>query len=181
MDLFQANLQRSLKEDLLLLCTVCHIFSQIYFFLFCGGLLYVAFCRYIYVICSFVMFCFLYNLYWQLTIRCKDIVKVTKEKTARVIPNAIQICTKDDKYFFTSFGARDKTFLMLERVWKNGITDQVYHCSISANLYCSVTKFAAGWGYDMVFLFRYPQVMPCVVYRCMIVIVLAIWQHWKTE
>jgi len=50
---------------------------------------------------------------------------VTKEKTARVIPNAIQICTKEDKYFFTSFGTRDKTFLMLDRVWKNGASDQV--------------------------------------------------------
>ena len=52
---------------------------------------------------------------------------MTKEKTARVIPNAIQICTKEDRYFFTSFGTRDKTFLMLERVWKNGASDQVSH------------------------------------------------------
>ena len=68
-------------------------------------------------------------------------MKVTKEKTARVIPNAIQICTKDDKYFFTSFGTRDKTFLMLERVWKNGASDQVrqllIHCSL---LRCLHTK-----------------------------------------
>jgi len=68
---------------------------------------------------------------------------VTKEKTARVIPNAIQICTKDEKYFFTSFGARDKTFLMLDRVWKNGISDQVCYCSVSDDLCCSLTKFTA--------------------------------------
>ena len=52
-------------------------------------------------------------------------IKVTKEKTARVIPNAITICTKDEKYFFTSFGTRDKTFLILDRVWKNAVNNQV--------------------------------------------------------
>ena len=50
---------------------------------------------------------------------------MTKEKTARVIPNAIQICTADDKYFFTSFGTRDKTYFMLFRVWQNALTEQV--------------------------------------------------------
>ena len=50
---------------------------------------------------------------------------MTKERTARVIPNAIQICTATDKYFFTSFGARDKTYLMLFRVWQNALMDQV--------------------------------------------------------
>ena len=50
---------------------------------------------------------------------------MTKEKTARVIPNAVQICTKTDKLFFTSFGARDKTYLMLFRVWQNALMEQV--------------------------------------------------------
>ena len=50
---------------------------------------------------------------------------MTKEKTARVIPNAIQICNKDDKYFFTSFGTRDKTYLMMFRVWQNALADNV--------------------------------------------------------
>jgi GRAM domain len=68
--------------------------------------------------------CFAFS-FFQLTIRCKDIVRVTKERTAKVIPNAIQICTKDDRYFFTSFGARDKTFLILDRVWKSSINNLV--------------------------------------------------------
>lgn len=60
-----------------------------------------------------------------MTIPCKDICAITKEKTARVIPNAIQIATEKDKYFFTSFGARDKTFMMLFRIWQNALLDQV--------------------------------------------------------
>jgi hypothetical protein len=31
---------------------------------------------------------------------------MTKEKTALVIPNAIQICTKGEKLFFCSFATR---------------------------------------------------------------------------
>ena len=58
-------------------------------------------------------------------IPCKDVVKITKEKTALVIPNAIQICTRDEKYNLTSFAARDKTFLVLERVRKCAVEDQV--------------------------------------------------------
>jgi len=58
-------------------------------------------------------------------IPCKDVVKISKEKTALVIPNAIQICTRDEKYNFTSFAARDKTFLVLEHVLKCTAEDQV--------------------------------------------------------
>lgn len=65
------------------------------------------------------------KLFLKLTIRCKDIVKLTKERTARVIPNAIQILTKDEKFFFTSFGTRDKTYLVLDHVWRSGIADEV--------------------------------------------------------
>ena len=62
---------------------------------------------------------------FQLTVRYKDITAITKERTARVIPNAIQICTRDEKYFLTSFGARDKTYVMLFRVWQNALLEQV--------------------------------------------------------
>lgn len=33
----------------------------------------------------------------QLTVRLKDICSMTKEKTARLIPNAIQVCTESEK------------------------------------------------------------------------------------
>jgi len=46
------------------------------------------------------------------------VISLTKEKTALVIPNAIQVHTSNDKNFFTSFVARDKTFLMLHRLWQ---------------------------------------------------------------
>lgn len=79
---------------------------------------------------------------------------MTKEKTARLIPNAIQVCTDTEKvpsrlfaptaaqlddrvfkstlqsillfqHFFTSFGARDRTYMMMFRLWQNALLDKV--------------------------------------------------------
>ncbi|KAJ8970115.1 hypothetical protein NQ317_000569 [Molorchus minor] len=71
--------------------------------------------------------CFHANIFgWEtnLTLKWKDVASITKEKTALVIPNAVLISTKTEKYFFTSFVARDKTYLMLFRVWQNALMDQ---------------------------------------------------------
>lgn len=64
---------------------------------------------------------------WEtlLTIRCRDVTSISKEKTALVIPNAIQIGTaSSERHFFTSFGAREKTYMMLFRVWQNALMEQ---------------------------------------------------------
>nr|CAD7398039.1 unnamed protein product [Timema cristinae] len=72
--------------------------------------------------------CFYANIFrWEtlVSLKWKDVTAITKEKTALVIPNAVLVCTETDKLFFTSFGARDKTYLMLFRVWQNALMDQV--------------------------------------------------------
>ncbi|XP_076591892.1 protein Aster-B isoform X3 [Chaetodon auriga] len=71
--------------------------------------------------------CFYSNIFrWEtlLTVRLKDICSMTKEKTARLIPNAIQVCTDNEKHFFTSFGARDRTYMMMFRLWQNALLDK---------------------------------------------------------
>ncbi|XP_026828611.1 GRAM domain-containing protein 1B-like isoform X1 [Ooceraea biroi] len=72
--------------------------------------------------------CFYANIFmWEtlVSLRWKDVTSITKEKTALVIPNAILICTVTDKFFLTSFGARDKTYVMLFRVWQNALIGEV--------------------------------------------------------
>lgn len=59
----------------------------------------------------------------KLVLRWKDVTGIVKDKTARVIPNAISVFTDSEKYFFTSFTSRDKTYLMLFRVWQNALMD----------------------------------------------------------
>ncbi|XP_050035304.1 protein Aster-B-like isoform X1 [Dermacentor andersoni] len=79
----------------------------------------------LYVTQNFI--CFYANIFrWEtnVVIRCKDVTSMTKEKTARVIPNAVQVCTDHERHFFTSFGARDKTYLMLFRIWQNALMEQ---------------------------------------------------------
>uniref|UniRef100_A0A3Q2QRK0 GRAM domain containing 1B n=1 Tax=Fundulus heteroclitus TaxID=8078 RepID=A0A3Q2QRK0_FUNHE len=48
----------------------------------------------------------------------------TYQKTARLIPNAIQVCTDSEKHFFTSFGARDRTYMMMFRLWQNALLEK---------------------------------------------------------
>ncbi|XP_026075928.1 GRAM domain-containing protein 1B-like isoform X6 [Carassius auratus] len=71
--------------------------------------------------------CFYSNIFrWEtlLTVRLKDVCSMTKEKTARLIPNAIQLCTDGEKHFFTSFGARDRTYMMMFRLWQNALLEK---------------------------------------------------------
>lgn len=70
--------------------------------------------------------CFYANIFrWEtaVSIPWKEVTAMTKEKTALVIPNAVQICTGSDKYFFTSFAARDKTHVVMFRLWQNSLLD----------------------------------------------------------
>ncbi|GAB5576442.1 protein Aster-C isoform X1 [Prionailurus iriomotensis] len=71
--------------------------------------------------------CFYSNIFrWETTIciALKNITFMTKEKTARLIPNAIQIVTESEKFFFTSFGARDRSYLSIFRLWQNVLLDK---------------------------------------------------------
>ncbi|XP_077198090.1 protein Aster-C isoform X2 [Paroedura picta] len=71
--------------------------------------------------------CFYSNIFrWETTISIalKDITFVTKEKTAWLIPNAIQITTEGEKFFFTSFNSRDRSFLNIFRLWQNALLEK---------------------------------------------------------
>jgi hypothetical protein len=73
--------------------------------------------------------CFHANfLKWEtsLCLKFKDIVAITREKTAKVIPNAIEIKTnKNEKNFFASFATRDKSYAIIYRIWQTILIDQV--------------------------------------------------------
>ncbi|XP_048589080.1 protein Aster-B isoform X2 [Nematostella vectensis] len=71
--------------------------------------------------------CFYANIFgWEtfVTINCSEVISIRKEKTALVIPNAIQISTEGEKYFFASFISRDTAFTVLFRIWQNALLDQ---------------------------------------------------------
>jgi hypothetical protein len=73
--------------------------------------------------------CFYANiLNWKTTLFLKfqDIVGITREKTAKVISNAIEVkSNKAEKYFFASFVTRDKTYALMYRIWQSTLIEQV--------------------------------------------------------
>ncbi|XP_037613464.1 protein Aster-C isoform X2 [Sebastes umbrosus] len=74
--------------------------------------------------------CFYSNVFrgTKIVLTLKDIMAMTREKTARLIPNAIQICTSTDKFFFTSFSAREKSYQSVFRMWQNTLLDKPMTC-----------------------------------------------------
>nr|CAD7604613.1 unnamed protein product [Timema genevievae] len=102
--------------------------------------------------------CFYANIFrWEtlVSLKWKDVTAITKEKTALVIPNAVLVCTETDKLFFTSFGARDKTYLMLFRVWQNALMDQEFTESpLELPVECHLDDSLPG------LLYRHQQVSP---------------------
>ena len=72
--------------------------------------------------------CFYANIFgWEtlVTIRWVDITAITKEKTAKLIPNAIQLFTETDKYFFSTFVTREHAYTALFRIWQNALLGQL--------------------------------------------------------
>ncbi|XP_029935712.1 protein Aster-C isoform X2 [Myripristis murdjan] len=70
--------------------------------------------------------CFYSNVFWgtKIILNLKYITTMSREKTARLIPNAIQISTSTEKLFFTSFSAREKSYLGVFRLWQNTLMDK---------------------------------------------------------
>ncbi|MFT7812354.1 GRAM domain-containing protein 1C [Arapaima gigas] len=70
--------------------------------------------------------CFHSNVFWGTTLKIplQDIKAMSREKTAKIIPNAIQINTNVEKLFFSSFSAREKSFQAIFRLWQNTLMDK---------------------------------------------------------
>ena len=47
-----------------------------------------------------------------------SITAIRKEKTAKIIPNAVAVSTQDEIHTFTSFISRDATYKVMMKVWK---------------------------------------------------------------
>jgi hypothetical protein len=71
--------------------------------------------------------CFYANIFtWEtlLTIPFMSVMAITKERTAFVFPNAIQINTTAEKYGFSSLMSRDAAYNVLFKVWQNSLLNE---------------------------------------------------------
>ena len=57
----------------------------------------------------------------QIELPMTSVICITKEKTAKIIPNAIAIATDSEKHYFSSFITRDPTFNLMEAAWKKAL------------------------------------------------------------
>lgn len=61
----------------------------------------------------------------QLLIPILSVEEITKEKTARIIPNAVGITTvTDDKHIFGSLMSRDSTLAYMKTVWEKAKSEE---------------------------------------------------------
>eukprot|EP00092_Neocalanus_flemingeri_P012294 GFUD01013252.1.p1 GENE.GFUD01013252.1~~GFUD01013252.1.p1 ORF type:complete len:389 (+),score=100.66 GFUD01013252.1:508-1674(+) len=50
-----------------------------------------------------------------------SVTAINKEKTAKIIPNAVAVSTQDEVHTFTSFISRDATYNVMTKAWKNAL------------------------------------------------------------
>lgn len=53
----------------------------------------------------------------RLLIPTVSVLKISKEKTARIIPNAVAVATEEERHVFASLLSRDSTFQLMKQVW----------------------------------------------------------------
>ncbi|XP_021967364.1 GRAM domain-containing protein 2A isoform X2 [Folsomia candida] len=53
----------------------------------------------------------------KLLIPITTVVKITKERTAKIFPNAVGIVTQSERHVFASLISRDTTFKLMSKVW----------------------------------------------------------------
>ncbi|XP_021205933.1 protein Aster-B-like isoform X3 [Bombyx mandarina] len=61
----------------------------------------------------------------KLLIPTTSVLRITKEKVARIIPNAVGVCTRDERHVFGSLLSRDSTYKLMMHVWKTARTPEL--------------------------------------------------------
>ncbi len=73
-------------------------------------------------------------------------LKVSKEKTAKIIPNAVGLATAEEKHVFGSLLSRDSTFKFLTHVWKRAVRQQRPSAAAAAAAVAAAANAAAASG-----------------------------------
>ena len=58
----------------------------------------------------------------QIQIPMISITSFTKEKTAKIIPNAVAVTTPEDTHTFTSFISREATYKVMTKAWRRALS-----------------------------------------------------------
>ncbi|KAF8641191.1 hypothetical protein AX17_000826 [Amanita inopinata Kibby_2008] len=114
--------------------------------------------------------CFHANIFgWitDLSIPMYDVISLDKRMTAFVIPNAIQVSTRQSKYTFASFLSRDTTFDVIYNIWRHARPDDSisYFSSPRGSFEAPVTGQVVPGGLDDTTPPILPKVTECACGR----------------
>lgn len=71
----------------------------------------------------------------KLLIPITSVAKISKEKTVKIIPNAIAVATVDERHVFSSFLSREAAYQLMVSVWREALpTSDINLTSASAQL-----------------------------------------------
>ncbi|KAG5345072.1 GRM1B protein, partial [Acromyrmex charruanus] len=61
----------------------------------------------------------------KLLIPTVSVLKISKEKTAKIIPNAVAVATEEERHVFCSLLSRDSTYKLMKQVWDAAMEPQM--------------------------------------------------------
>lgn len=74
----------------------------------------------------------------KLLIPATSVLKISKEKTAKIIPNAVAIATIDERHVFCSLLSRDSTYKLMKQVWDAAmepkLAEEILPCPVETKL-----------------------------------------------
>lgn len=71
----------------------------------------------------------------KLLIPVRSVIKISKEKTVKIIPNAIAVATDGERYVFSSFLSRENAYQLMISLWKDHMPcDEIERASSSVYL-----------------------------------------------
>lgn len=76
----------------------------------------------------------------KLLIPVTSVKKISKEKTVKIFPNAIAVCTGDERHVFSSFLSRETAYQLMISVWQ----DAVIHLQFQSTSLISTTTTTSG-------------------------------------
>lgn len=68
----------------------------------------------------------------KLLIPITSVARISKEKTVKIIPNAIAVATADERHVFSSFLSREAAYQLMVNVWKEALPTYEIHATASA-------------------------------------------------
>lgn len=68
----------------------------------------------------------------KLVIPITSVARISKEKTVKIIPNAIAVATIDERHVFSSFLSREAAYQLMVKVWKETLPMHEIHLTASA-------------------------------------------------